>query len=268
MYVIVSPEMENKMQQPQNQIVRRPKAAMSGYALNIFHLRNPWVVAWWSLAYPGFGHFRVGSSLKGMFLLIGELLINTHAHINMAIIYSFTGNFTMAKMVLNDHLLILYCGILVFAVWDSYRLSIEINKLSVLGDHENAPMTPVVLGSASLNAYEKRIPWLAAAWSAIMPGLGQLYCMAIVEAVFLIIVGTSIIYLSNLLPAIGYTAMGQYSLAREIVDWQWLLNIPSFYCFSIYDAYAKTVDRNKIFNQEQAQYLRNNYQSPLFKMPL
>ncbi|MFA4886386.1 MAG: hypothetical protein WC601_11545 [Desulfotomaculaceae bacterium] len=47
---------------------------------------------------------------------ISELLINTHAHVNLAIIYSFTGNFAMAKQVLDTHLLLLYCGVLVYAV--------------------------------------------------------------------------------------------------------------------------------------------------------
>jgi hypothetical protein len=206
--------------------------------------------------------------MKGMFLFVGELLINTHAHVNLSIIYSFTGNFVMAKQVLDTHLLLLYCGILVYAIWESYRLSIEINKFSVLADHENAPMVPMALGSAGLNAYEKRNPWVAAAWAMLMPGLGHLYCVAIVQAVFLIIIGTIIIYFSHLLPAIGYTTIGDFTQAKAVLDWQWLLNIPSFYSFSIYDAYVKTVEFNKIFDQEQAQFLRNNYQSPLFKMPL
>lgn len=253
------------MSQPQ--IVRRPKTALTGYSINIFHLRNPWVVAWWSLMYPGFGHLRLVSIGKGVFLFGGELLINTHAHLNLAILYSFTGNVAMAKQVLNNNLLLLYCGILVFSVWDSYRGAVEINKFSVLADHENAPMVPMAIGSAGLNAFEKRNPWVAAAWSAIVPGAGHLYCLALVPAVFLMIGGGANIYFSHLLPAIGYTAIGQLAQAKAVLDWQWLLNVPSFYCFSIFDAYAKSVSINKIFDQEQAQFFKQNYQSPLFKMP-
>lgn len=232
------------------------------------HLRNPLVTAWWSLVYPGFGHFRLVSTLKGIFLFVGELLINTHAHINMAILYSFTGNFAMAKEVLDLRMLLLYCGILVFALWDSYRVAIEINKFSVLADHENASLTPMAVTPAGLNSFEKRNPWLAAAWAVLMPGVGHLYCVAIVQAVFLILVGALIVYFSHLLPAIHYTAQGQFALAKSVIDWQWLLNMPSFYCFSIYDAYVKTVEFNKLFDQEQAQFLRNNYQRPLFPMPI
>lgn len=252
----------------QNQIVRRPKAAISNYSINVVHLRNPLVVAWWSLVYPGFGHFRLVSTMKGIFLFMGELLINTHAHINLAIMYSFTGNFARARDVLNPQLLLLYCAILVFAVWDSYRVAIEINKFSILADHENAPLTPMAVTSAGFNAFEKRNPWVAAAWAALMPGVGHLYCVAIVQAFFLIIMGVTIIYFSHLLPAIHYTVTGNFAAAKAVVDPQWLLNVPSFYCFSIYDAYVKSVEFNKVFDQEQAQFLKNHYQNSEFKMPL
>ncbi|MDD2620514.1 MAG: hypothetical protein PHC92_07600 [Syntrophomonadaceae bacterium] len=256
------------MQSSANQIVRRPKSTLAVYSTNIVHLRNPFVVAWWSLAYPGFGHFRLISTFKGMFLFVGELLINTHAHINQAIIYSLTGKITMAKQVLDTHLLLLYCGILIFAVWDSYRATIEINKLSVLADHENAVISPTMLSPAGINFLEKRNPWVAAAWAAMMPGMGHLYTVSVLHAMFLLIIGTIIVYFSHLLPAIGYVAIGDLAQAKTVLDPQWVLNFPSFYCFSIYDAYVKTVEINKAFDQEQAQYFRNNYQSPLFQMPL
>ena len=249
-------------------MARRPKVAISEYSINIFHLRNPLVVAWWSLAYPGLGHFREISTLKGIFLFAGELLINTHAHLNLAIIYCFTGNQIMAKQVLDTRMLLLYCGILVFAVWDSYRLALEINKVSVLGDHENAPITPAIIRPAGLNFFEKRNPWLAASWAALMPGLGHLYSVSIIQAVFLSVVGAIIAYFSHILPAIHYTALGEFAQAKAVINWQWLLNFPSFYCFSIYDAYVKTVEINKMFDREQAQFLINNYQNPLFPKPV
>jgi len=255
------------MQEIQTHIARRPKAAISLASINVFHLRNPIVVSIWSLIYPGFGHMRLVSIAKGVFLFTGELLINTQTHLNMAILYSFTGNYIMAKQVLDTRLLLLYCGILVFAIWESYRIAIEINKFSVLADHENDPLVPTVLSASGLNVFEKRNPWVAMAWSMLIPGAGHLYSLSIVIAVFMMIGGGVIIYLSHLLPAISYTAIGQIAQAKEVIDWQWLINFPSFYCFSIFDAYTKSVEINKIFDQEQAQFLRNNYQSPLFEMP-
>lgn len=256
------------MSPAQNQIIRRPKAAISLGSINTFHLRNPLVVAWWSLVYPGFGHLRLVSIAKGVFLFTGELLINTQAHINLAILYSFTGNFIMAKQVLNTRLLLLYCGILIFAVWDSYRLSLEANKASILADHENDPMVPLILCGEGFNGFDKRNPWVAAAWSLLVPGLGHLYCPSVIIAIFVMIGGGVIVYFSHVLPAIGYTALGQFTQAKAVIDWQWLLNLPSFYCFAIYDSYVKAVEVNKIFDQEQAQFLKNKYQSPLFPMPL
>ncbi len=251
-----------------NKMVRRPKSKISSYSINILHQRNPLVVAWWSLAYPGFGHFRLFSTAKGIVLFTGEFLINTHAHINLAIIYSFTGRFAMAKHVLNTDLLILYCAILIYAIWDSYRVTIEINKLSVLADHENAPLIPMALDAGILNSYEKRNPWVAAAWSALLPGLGHLYCVVLIQALFLLVIGTFIIYSSHLLPAIELAAIGEFVQAKAVLDPQWLLNFPSFYCFSIYDSYVRVVEYNKLFDQEQAQYFKRNYQSSLFPMPL
>lgn len=251
-----------------NKIERRPKSKISGYSINVFHLRNPLVVAWWSLAYPGFGHFRLLSTAKGIFLFTGEFLINTHAHINLAIIYSFTGRFALAKQVLNTDLLLLYCAILIFAVWDSYRITLEINKLSVLADHENDPLMPMALEAGMFNCYDKRNPWLAAAWSSLLPGLGHFYCVAIIQALFLLIFGCIIIYFSHMLPALGFVATGELTQAKAILDPQWLLNFPSFYCFSIYDSYVRSVEINKLFDQEQAQYFTRSYQSSLFPMSL
>ncbi|MEN6326553.1 MAG: hypothetical protein ABFD18_10180 [Syntrophomonas sp.] len=251
-----------------NNIVRRPKSKISSYSINILHRRNPLVVAWWSLAYPGFGHFRLFSTVKGTILFAGESLINTQAHINLAIIYSFTGRFAEAKQILNTDLLILYCAILIYAIWDSYRVTIEINKLSILADHENASLIPMAMEATMLNSYEKRNPWMAAAWSALMPGLGHLYCVAIIQALFLLVFATIIIYFSHLYPAIGLVANGEFAKAQAILDPQWLLNFPSFYCFSIYDSYVRAVEYNKLFDQEQAQFFKRSYQSSLYPMPL
>lgn len=249
-------------------VVRRPKFAISTYSFNIFHVRNPLVVAWWSLVYPGFGHLRLVMVPKGVFLFVGELLLNVHCHLNLAILYSFTGRFTQAKEVLNTRMLLLYSAILVFAMWDSYRGAVEINKLSVLGDHENDKMVPTVITPAGLSSMDKRNPWVAVAWSMLMPGLGHLYCLAMVVAVFMIAGGALLTYMSNVIPAIMYTATGNFALAKSVIDWQWFVNLPSFYGFAIYDAYVKTVETNKIFEQEQVQFLKNNYQSSSFKFPV
>lgn len=195
------------------------------------------------------------------------MIVNFMAHINLSIMYSFTGNFSQAKEVLNNQWLLLYCGILVFAIWDSYRLAIECNKLSVLADREYAPIMPAALGAFSINALEKRNPRLAIAWSILLPGLGQLYNAETIKAVFLLLIGAFIIIHSHALQAIGYTAVGDFHQAHAIINWQWLINIPSFFVFTVWDAYQSSVLSNQLFDIEQAQFFRNKYQNPDFKRP-
>lgn len=247
---------------------RRPKMKMVSYSLNHLHLRNPWVIAWWSLTFPGFGHMACGSMAKGIFVFIGELVINQMSKINLAILYSFTGEFQKAKTVLNMQWLLLYCAILVFAIWDSYRIAIEINKFSVLADRENAPITTTIIGGSAFNFLDKRNPRASIAWSMLAPGLGQLYNSETVKAIFLLLISSVVIVASHSLQAIGYTAWGNFQQAKAIINWQLLLNIPSFYCFAAWEAYVDSVELNKLFDIEQAQFFRNNFQSPDFKKPL
>jgi hypothetical protein len=249
-------------------IIRRPKAYMTPCGSNFLHLRNPWLIAWWSLCYPGFGHLALGTMAKGIFLFVGEMLINYMGKINLAILYSFTGKIQMAKDILDTRWLLLYCGFLVFAVWDSYRMAVEINKTSILADREDAPIMPTNIGLVSINVLVKRNPWVSMAWSVLAPGMGQLYNIQTAKAIFLLIVEGSIIVLSHALQAIHLTALGDFQQAKNILDWQWFLNIPSFYVFTMWESYSNTIEINKIFEMEQAQYFRNNFQDPGFEYPI
>lgn len=249
-------------------IIRRPKIIITPTTLNLIHRRNPLVIAWWSLCYPGFGHLACGSMGKGIFVFIGELIINYMAKINMAILYSFTGKFAMAKTVLDTRWLLIYCGILVFSIWDSYRIAVEINKVTVLADRENAPITPTIIGSYSINSLLQRTPWVSLLWSLIAPGMSQLYNTQAIKAIFLFLVSTSILVLSHALEAIHFTALGNFVQAKAVIDWQWFLNIPSFYVYTLWDSYSSTVELNKLFEIEQAQFFRNNFQNSAFHYPV
>jgi hypothetical protein len=61
--------------------------------------------------------------------------------------------------------------------------------------------------------------------------------------------------------------MGQFELAKEALNKQWVLNVPSIFLFGVYDAYVHTVEGNKLFEWEQARFLRQEFQSKLFQMP-
>jgi hypothetical protein len=76
-----------------------------------------------------------------------------------------------------------------------------------------------------------------------------------------------VVYNSNVLPAIQHTALLQFNLAKEVLNKQWLLNIPSIIFFGIYDAYVNAVESNKLFEWEQGKFLKQEYQSKDFPMP-
>ena len=58
--------------------VRRYNQFTSAFNTNYIHLRNPWVTAWWSAAFPGFGHIHLGVYLKGFILFFWEIIINVN----------------------------------------------------------------------------------------------------------------------------------------------------------------------------------------------
>lgn len=205
---------------------------------------------------------------KACTLLAWEIFINSQAKVNLGIMYSLLGQFDKAKEVLDKRWLILYVGIYMYAIWDSYRSTVEINKLSILADREDAPLVPIKFGSWDMNYLDKRKPWVAAAWSMIAPGLGHLYLHKVIMGFFIFGYTIVIMYFSHIPQAINFTCIGDFTQAKKVLDMQWTLYIPSIYAFIYYDAYISAVELNKLFDKEQSKYLRQNYQNPDFEMPI
>jgi len=259
--------MENK--QPESiRNKRRPIGLVTDITVNFFHLRNPWVTAAWSALFPGFGFIKLGSYIKGFLLVAWEFLINSEAHINMAIMYSFQGQFDLARAVLDVRWTLLYLAVWVFSIWGSYALTVDLNKMAILGLRENSTMVPVSIGALDIGFLDKRHPWMAVGLSMMSPGLGHLYTHRIPTSFFLLIMTIATVYYSHLLEAIEYSFLGAFSLATGILDPQWLMFIPSLYGFAVHDSYVNTVEYNILFEQEQARFLRDNYQSPHFSSSL
>ncbi|EPR13569.1 hypothetical protein [Ruminiclostridium papyrosolvens] len=246
---------------------RRQVAHISVLGTTQLHLRNPYIIAWWSVAFPGTGHLLLSKYLRGFLLFILEITVNLKAHINTAIFYSFTGRFELAKGILDKRWLILYCSLYIFAVWDSYRTTVDINNNYILAAREDSQISSFKLGCLEFNYLDKRSPIVSAIWSLLMPGTGQLYIHRIVMAAFLITWWIAIIYLSNILPAIHYTFTGDFEKVKPAIDPHWALNISSVYLYSMYDAYTNTVENNKLFDWEQSKFVQREYQSNNFNMP-
>lgn len=250
-----------------NMAARRQTAYISVFGTTQLHLRNPYIIAWWSAAFPGMGHLLLSKYLRGFLLFIWEVVVNVNAKINLGIFYSLTGRFEMAKEVLDKRWLLLYCSVYIFSIWDSYRTTVDINNNYILAAREDAQIKPFNISSLELNYLDKREPWVSALWSLLMPGAGQLYIHRIITSAFTLVWWITIVYLSGTLPAIHYTLTGNFESAKSAVDPHWLLNLSSVYLFSMYDAYANTVENNKLFDWEQSKFLKRNYQNKNFQLP-
>ena len=255
------------MDKLKNTPVRRKRAYVSLTGTTTLHLRNPYVIACWSAAFPGLGHLLLSKYLRGFLLFLWEVFINYQAHINLAILYSVTGKFEMAKEVINIDWSLLYIATYIFAVYDSYKSTVDVNNNFILAAWEDAEIVPFRVGAMEINFLDKKTPWVAAAWSLLSPGTGQLYIHQIIVATFIIVWTIVVAYLSKMLPALQYSLLGQFDKAKAVVDWQWYLNIPSIYIYAMYDAYVNCVENNKLYDWEQSKFLEKKYQNKNFHIP-
>lgn len=246
---------------------RRSICHISFLGVTQLHLRNPFVVACWSVAFPGMGHLMLSKYLRGFALFLWELFVNHKARVNLLILYSFIGDFEKAKAVVDIQWLSLYIPTYLFAIWDSYRTTVDLNQLYILAAREDAEISPFKIGALEINYLDKRTPWVSAIWSLLIPGAGHLYTHRLITSIFLVIWWIAICYYSKLLPATHYTLLGDFSQAKAVLNMQWFLNVPSVYFFAMYDAYKYTVENNKLFDWEQSKFLKKDYQNPDFIMP-
>lgn len=253
----------SQMQQP-----RHAKGMMNSLATNFYHLRNPFIIAWWSMSYPGFGHISMGCYVTGFLLFLWEMLANTQGNVNLAILYTFTGRYDMAKEIVDNRWLCLYPCVFIFAIWDSYRRTIKFNQRSILADRAGSVIQPEAFSFMEINVLDKRTPWVAALWSAILPGLGHLYTHRIPAGFFLMAWWIVIAYFSSLYQAVQYTALGLFEQAKAVVDPEWLIFMPSVIGYAVYDAYVNTTEYNRLFSKEQSAFFRREYQYPTFAMPV
>ena len=252
----------------ENIYVRRSRAYISVFETTLLHLKNPWIVAFWSFAFPGCGNLMQGRVAKGLILICWELIVNTNAKINLSIMYSLLGQFEMAINVIHPRWFLLYVPLYVYAMWDSYRGTVDLNKQYILADREDAQLTPCVIQTLDTNYLDKRSPLLACILSILSPGLGHLYVHKVITGLFFIAWTILVIYLSKALPAVHYTFTGDLSRATSTVDMQWLMYLPSIYGYVLHDTYLSAVEYNKLFKKEQSKFLRENYQRPDFKNPM
>jgi len=204
--------------------------------------------------------------LRGFVLFIWEVVVNIKANVNLAMIYSFQGEIDMAKDILDTRWLLIYIPVYIFGIWDSYRTTVDLNKIYLMAEREEHRFNSFSIGAMEINYLDKRNPVMAIIWSLFVPGLGQLYIHRIVTAFFVIIWCVVFFYYSRALEGISLLFLGEIAKATSVVNPEWLLFFPSLYGFAVFDAYINTVENNKLYEKEQRAYFQEKYQSPLFRV--
>jgi hypothetical protein len=245
----------------------RSIANLTSLLTNQIHLRQPFVIAWWSAAFPGFGHVMLCKYFTGFVLMGWELFINVNSNLNTAIILSMIGRWDEAKQVLDMRWFMFYMAIYVFAIWDSYRRTCELNQQFLLAYRTRKPIKAFINDGIELNYLDKRSPGYAVLWTMLLPGLAHLYTSRFPSALILMFIWLLVSYQSNLLIAFHYLTQGSFEASIQAIDPQWFLFIPSMYVFTIYDSYSTTVEYNKLYKREQSNMLKSLFQSKGFRMP-
>ncbi|WP_010096085.1 hypothetical protein [Ornithinibacillus scapharcae] len=235
---------------------RYAKGKISVWGTNSVYPRPPWIAAWWSAAFPGFGHMFLGKYLHGFILIIWEIVVNNFSNLNVAIALSFHGNFEEAKAIVNQDWVLLYLAVYIYSIWDSYRCAVEIKKSHVLAEIEDAPVTPSDVSFFDVVILDKKKPLLGLFWSFVTPGLGQLYGGSTVVGAFMLAWWVFICYKAVAIRTWLYSFLGDFDRAVVMVDWQWFLFIPSIFAFAIYQAYVSVTESNILYDIEQIRFLR------------
>ncbi len=154
---------------------RREKAIISWLGITQMQYRNPLLMLWWSAAFPGFGHILLNQYWRGTLFTLFEVVLNSLANINGAMVHSFGGKAELAKQLLNPHWIYGYLIFYLYTIWDTYKKTREFNMHNELAVLENTRIKSFLLSSGEINILERRNPAAAAFWSFMLPGLGQLY---------------------------------------------------------------------------------------------
>ncbi|MFC7060800.1 hypothetical protein [Halobacillus seohaensis] len=245
---------------------RRYTAHVTTLGTTQLHLRNPYIIAWWSAAFPGFGHLLLSKYLRGFVLFIWEVIVNLNANVNLSMVYSFQGEIDMAKDILDTRWLLAYIPVYLFGIWDSYRTTVDMNKVYLLAEREEHRFNSFSLGGLEINYLDKRNPVMAFIWSLFVPGLGQLYIHRILTAFFVITWFVIFSYFSHSLESVSLLFLGEIQEATTVLKPEWLLFFPSLYGFAIFDSYMNTVENNKLYEKEQRKFLKENFQASTFKV--
>jgi hypothetical protein len=81
--------------------------------------KSPYAAGVWSVVLPGFGQLYNKDYIIGFVLLGFEFLINLNSNLNLALVYSFTGDFAQAHNVIDYSWGMFYPSLYAFSIWQA-----------------------------------------------------------------------------------------------------------------------------------------------------
>jgi hypothetical protein len=248
---------------------RRKLYIIRSWSNNFLKLTNPWVVLWWSAAFPGFGYLILGDFVLGFVLMIFEMIVNTLGGINSSIYFSMIGDFEQAKEVLDKRWFLAYMAIYVFVMYDSYRRAVEYNKAYLLAYREKTQDLNIFdLAPLGIGNLDKTSPANAVIWSALSSGVSAMYYKNMPNLIFSLFWIGILSYKSRLLEGIHYAFIMDFSKTKEVLDPQWFLFFPSVYVFVIYHTYILSIYNNKSYDLTLSRFLKKDFQKIDFPLPI
>jgi hypothetical protein len=83
--------------------------------------KSPYAAAVWSMVLPGFGQLYNKDYIIGFVLIGFEILINLYSNLNLALLHSFTGDFSQAHSVVDYRWGMFYPSLYAFSIWQAFN---------------------------------------------------------------------------------------------------------------------------------------------------
>lgn len=241
--------------------VQQPLSKISTFGITYLRHHNPYMIAWWSAIFPGFGHYLLNQYIRATLLTLCEVIINTLARINEAMVYSFCGQFELAIMVLEPKWTFGYLLVYLVTIGDSFRLALYQNKLYHLARLGKSFVPSFKISNLEIQYLDRKSPIIGVLYSIFFPGLGQLYNHRIGLGFYAIFWWWVYLALSNLHESFLILLHGHLEHSISLLHPHWLLFMPSVMGGSIYHSYITTIGHNQLFKLQQRQHLSTRYQN-------
>lgn len=233
-----------------------PKIKFSTLGITYIDHHHPLMVAWWSAVFPGFGHYILNQYVRATLFTLIEVIVNTGAHINEAMIYSYCGKFELAKAVIDIDWMIGYIILYLVTIGDSYRSAILMNKFAAL---TVAPIHQLKLFPAEIYYLTEKKAILSVIYSFLLPGIGQLYTNQLFLGIYAIIWWWIYLLLSHLQSSIVFLILGDINSSISILHPHWLMFMPSIVGGAVFHAHYTCRKHSKLSRSVQYNRLSQRY---------